>query len=131
MEHQKLWIRWRRISYASSPSANLLAISISSDTVMGLGLPISSTRSDRRSPSAKASIARSSEIFSAEFFIMLQCYMYERSVSPLFCTQDFTSFIEVGRVYVDRKFYLNYFSSSPQLLMESSVTCLTKTVLHR
>jgi hypothetical protein len=99
---------------------NLLAISISSDTVLGLSLPISSTRSDRQSPSAKVSIARSSETFSAEFFIMLQHCMYERSVSPLFCTQAFTSSIDAGCVYVDRKLFVNCFSSSPLLLMELS-----------
>jgi hypothetical protein len=45
--------------------------------------------------------------------------MYERSVSPLFCTQDFTSSIDAGRVYVDRKLSVNCFSSSPQIPMES------------
>jgi hypothetical protein len=39
--------------YVSSPSVNLLAVSISSDTVLGLALPISSTRSVRRRPLEK------------------------------------------------------------------------------
>jgi hypothetical protein len=55
----------------SSPSANLLASSISSATIVGLVLPISSTRSERRSPAEKASIAHSSETSSAEFLITL------------------------------------------------------------
>jgi hypothetical protein len=54
--------------YASSPLANLLATSINSDTVLGLALPISSTRSERCRPAEKASIALSSEMSSAEFF---------------------------------------------------------------
>jgi hypothetical protein len=41
----------------------------SADTILGLILPISSMRSDRRSPSAKASIARSSETFFVEFLL--------------------------------------------------------------
>jgi hypothetical protein len=57
--------------YASSPLANLLAISISSETVLGFILPISSTRSERRSPAEKASIALSSETSSAEFLMTL------------------------------------------------------------
>jgi hypothetical protein len=45
--------------------------------------------------------------------------MYEHSVSPLFCTQAFTSSIDAGHVYVDRKLSVNCFSSSPQLPMKS------------
>jgi hypothetical protein len=40
-------------------------------TVLGLILPISSTRSPRRNPSVKASIARSSKTSTAEFLMML------------------------------------------------------------
>jgi hypothetical protein len=61
--------------YASSLSVNLLATSISLDTVFGLVLPISSTRSERRRPLEKASIALSSETSSAEFLITLQHYI--------------------------------------------------------
>jgi hypothetical protein len=57
--------------HASSPSVNLFAISIRSDTVFGLILPISSTRSPRRNPSVKALIALSSETSTVEFLIML------------------------------------------------------------
>jgi hypothetical protein len=57
--------------HVSSPSANLFAMSISSKTVLGLILPISSTRSPRRNPSVKASIARSSKTLTAEFLMML------------------------------------------------------------
>jgi hypothetical protein len=52
--------------------------------------------------------------------------MYEHSVSPLFCTHAFTSSIEVGHVYVNRKLSMNCFSSSPQLLMESSGNLLNQ-----
>jgi hypothetical protein len=71
--------------YASSPSANFLAASMSSDTVLGLVLPITSTKSERRSLSTKASIAHSLETSSAKFFIMLHHCIYERNDSPPFC----------------------------------------------
>jgi hypothetical protein len=57
--------------HASSASANLFAMFISSKTVLGLILPISSTRSHHRNPSVKASIARSSETSTVEFLMML------------------------------------------------------------
>jgi hypothetical protein len=57
--------------HASSPSAKLLATSMSSDIVLGLVLPIFSMKSERWSPSTKASIARSSEMSSPEFFIIM------------------------------------------------------------
>jgi hypothetical protein len=84
--------------YASSPSGNLLATSMSSDTVLGLVLTISSTKSERQNPSTKASIACSSDTLSAEFFIMLQHCIYERSDSPLFCVQALSSSIEAGHM---------------------------------
>jgi hypothetical protein len=59
-------------------------------------------------------------MFSTEFFITLQRCMYERSASQLFYTQAFTSSIDAGHVYVDRKLFVNCFSSLPQLPMESS-----------
>jgi hypothetical protein len=46
--------------------------------------------------------------------------MYERNASPFLCMQDLTSSIDAGRLYVDRKFIINWFSNSPQLLIESS-----------
>jgi hypothetical protein len=85
----------------TSPSANLFAISINSDTVLGLVLPNSSTRSEQRRPAEKASIARSSKMSSAEFFIMLHRCMYERRVSLLLCVQDLTSSRDVERLYVE------------------------------
>jgi hypothetical protein len=84
--------------YASSPSANLLATSMSSDTILGLVLPISSTKYERWSASTKASIARFSETSSIEFFIMLQRCIYERSDSPPFCVQALSSSIDAGHV---------------------------------
>jgi hypothetical protein len=57
----------RLLLHASSPSANLFAISIKSDTIFGLILPISSTRSPHRNPSVKASIALSSETSTDDF----------------------------------------------------------------
>jgi hypothetical protein len=93
--------------YASSLSANLLATSISSDTVLGLVLLISSTRSERRRPLEKASIALSLETSSAEFLITLQHCIYERRVSSLFYMHDLTSSSDAGRLYVERKFLAN------------------------
>jgi hypothetical protein len=57
---------------------------------------------------------------------MLQRCMYERSASPLFCTQAFTSSIDTGHMYFDQKLFVNCFSSSPQLSMESSGNLLNQ-----
>jgi hypothetical protein len=57
--------------HASSPSANLFATSMRSNTVFGLILPISSTRSLRLNPMMNAYIALSSETSTAEFLIRL------------------------------------------------------------
>jgi hypothetical protein len=46
--------------------------------------------------------------------------MYERNASLFLCMQDLTSSIDAGRLYVDRKFLINWFSNSPQLPIESS-----------
>jgi hypothetical protein len=86
---------------------NLLSISINSDTILGLVLPNSSMRSERRRPDAKASIALSSETSSAVFFIVLHRCIYERKDSPFFCIQDLTSSIDAGRLYVEQKFCVN------------------------
>jgi hypothetical protein len=64
--------------------------------------------------------------FLLSFFIILHRCIYERNVSPLFCIQDLTSSIDVGRLYVDRKFLVNCSSSSPQLPMESSGSLLNQ-----
>jgi hypothetical protein len=98
---------------------NLLAISINSDTVLGLALPNSSTRSERRRPAEKASTARSSKTSFVEKNYILHRCMYERRVSPFLCMQDLTSSSDAGRLYVEQKFLANWFSSSPQLLMDS------------
>jgi hypothetical protein len=50
---------------------NLFAISIRSDTIFGLSLPISLTRSPHHNTSVNASIALSSKTSTAEFLIML------------------------------------------------------------
>jgi hypothetical protein len=73
-------------------------MSMSYDTVFGLVMPISSTKSERQSPSTKASIARSSEMSYTEFFIMLQHCIYERSDSPFFYVQALSFLIDAGRV---------------------------------
>jgi hypothetical protein len=101
--------------HASSPSANLFAMSIRSDTVFGLILPISSTRSPRRNPSMKASIALLSETSTAEFLIILHLWIYDLSVSLRCYTQALTSSIDAGRMYVDLKLLVNCFVSSSQL----------------
>jgi hypothetical protein len=60
------------------------------------------------------------------FIIILHCCIYERSVSLFFCIQDLTSSIDASRLYVDRKFLVNWFSSLPQLPMESSGSVLNQ-----
>jgi hypothetical protein len=91
----------------SSPSANLLAISINSDTVLGFVLPNSSTRSEQRRPAEKASTARSSETSSVEFFIILHRWIYDRRVLPFLYMQDLTSSIDAGCLYVEQKILMN------------------------
>jgi hypothetical protein len=54
------------------------------------------------------------------FFIILHHCIYERRVSPFLYIQDLTSSIDAGRLYVEWKFLANWFSSSPQLTIESS-----------
>jgi hypothetical protein len=98
--------------HASSPSTNLFAMSIKLDTVFGLILPISSTRSPRCNPSVKASIALSSETSTADFLIMLHLWIYDLSVSLRCCMQALTSSIDAGRLYVDLKLLVNCFVSS-------------------
>jgi hypothetical protein len=98
--------------HASSPSANLFAMSIKSDIVFGLILPISLTRSPRRNPSVKASIALSSETSTAKFLIMLHLWIYDLSASLRCCTQALNSSIDAGRLYVDLKLLVNCFVSS-------------------
>jgi hypothetical protein len=46
----------------------------------------------------KASIARSSETSSDEFFIMLQGFIYERNDSPPFCVQALSFSIDTGHL---------------------------------
>jgi hypothetical protein len=98
--------------HTSSPSANLFAISIRSDTIFGLILPISSTRSPRLSPTMNASIALSSETSTAEFLMMLHLWIYALNVSPRCCMQALTSSMDAGRLYVDLKLLVNCFVSS-------------------
>jgi hypothetical protein len=45
--------------------------------------------------------------------------MYERRVLSFLCKQDLTSYSDVGRLYVEQKFLVNWLSSFPQLPMES------------
>jgi hypothetical protein len=45
--------------------------------------------------------------------------MYERRVSLFLCMQDLTSSSDAGRLYVEQNFLANWFSSSPQLPMDS------------
>jgi hypothetical protein len=67
--------RVRLLLHASSPSANLFAMSIRSDTVFGLILPVSLTRSPHCNPSMKASIALLSETSNVEFFIGISIFV--------------------------------------------------------
>ena len=86
-----------------------------SDTVFGLILPISSTRSLRLNPMMNASIALSSETLTAEFLIRLHLWMYARNVSSRCCMHALTSSIDAGRLYVDLKLPVNCFVRSSQL----------------
>jgi hypothetical protein len=54
-----------------------------------------------------ASTARSSEMSSAEFFIILHHCIYEHNALPFLFIQDLTSSIDAGHLYVDRKFLVN------------------------
>jgi hypothetical protein len=102
----------RLLLHASSPSANLFATSMSSDTIFGLILPISLTKSLRLNPMMNASIALSSETSTAEFLIRLHLWMYARSVSSRCYTHALTSSIDAGRLYVDLKLLVNCFVRS-------------------
>jgi hypothetical protein len=93
----------------------LFALSINSDSVLGMICPISSTRSPHRNPSVKTSIALSLETSTAEFFMMLHLWMYDLSVSLHCCMQALTSSIFIGRLYVDLKLLVIYFVSSSQI----------------
>jgi hypothetical protein len=73
-------------------------MSMSSATCFGLIHPIYSTRSARRSPIVKASIALSLETSTPEFLIMLQRCMYDRIDSLCFCVQALTSSVDAGRL---------------------------------
>jgi hypothetical protein len=83
-----------------------------SDTVFGLILPISLTRSPRLNPTMNASIALSSKTSTAEFLMMLHLWIYVLNVSPRCCTQALTSSMDAGRLYVDLKLLVNCFVSS-------------------
>jgi hypothetical protein len=90
-------------------------MSMRSNTVFGLILPISSTRSLRLNPMMNASIALSSETLTTEFLIRLYLWMYAHSVSSRCCTHALTSSIDAGRLYVDLKLLVNCFVRSSQL----------------
>jgi hypothetical protein len=118
--------RVRLLLQASSPSVNLFAMSINSDTVLGLIRPISSTRSPRRNPSVHASIALSSETTNVEFLIMLHHCMYDLSVLLHCCMQTLTSSIDAGRLYVDLKLLVNCLVSSSQVPIVSLSSLLNQ-----
>jgi hypothetical protein len=61
------------------------------DTIFGLILPISSTRSLRLNPIMNVSIALSSETSTAEFLVRLHLWMYALKVSSRCCTRVLTS----------------------------------------
>jgi hypothetical protein len=105
--------------HASSPSTNLFVVSMRSDTVFGLILPISSTKSLRLNPMMNASIALSSETSTAEFLIRLHLWMYARSVLSRYYTHALTSSIDAGHLYVDLKLLINCFVRSSQLPIDS------------
>jgi hypothetical protein len=85
------------------------------DTIFGLILPISSTRSPRLNPIINVSITLSSETSTAEFLIRLYLWMYALRVSPRCCTHALISSIDAGRLYVDLKLLVNCFVRSSQV----------------
>src|SRR3954469_1055777 len=87
-------------------------------SVLGLMRPSSSLKSGRLTPSLKASIALSSEICAAEFLVLDQHSMYERTDSPVCWVQARSSSIEAGLLLVPLKFWTKLYASSSQLRME-------------
>jgi hypothetical protein len=83
------------------------AISINFDTILGLVLPNSSTRSEQRRPAKKHLLPARQRRILWSFFIILHLCIYERRVSPFLCIQDLTSSIDAGCLYVERKFLAN------------------------
>ncbi len=88
--------------------------------VRGLDLPTSSIRSLLRIPATNASIALSSDTFSAEFFMMLHLWMYILIGSSDFCLQVLSCSIDAGFLHVERKFLTNKSSKVSQLSMDPS-----------
>jgi hypothetical protein len=95
-------------------------MSIISEIDLGLALPSSSTKSMQRNPLLKASIARSSEMFSAEIFMILHRWKYARIGSPGRCTHIRNSSVDAGRLKVDLKLRMNLSCNLFQLPMDSS-----------
>src|SRR5215207_5646805 len=91
---------------------------MSADMVLGLVLPKSSTKSPRRIPATNASIARSSDISSAEFLIMFHRCIYFLIDSSCFCRHALSSSNDAGFLQVDRKFLTKISSKLSQLSME-------------
>jgi hypothetical protein len=47
------------------------------------------------------------DVFCGVFYYTPSLYIYERKVSPFFCTHDLTSSIDAGRLYVEQKNLVN------------------------
>jgi hypothetical protein len=91
---------------------------MSADIVFGLVLPKSSTKSFLLIPATNASIALSSDIFSAEFLIMFHRWIYVLIDSSYFCRQALSCSIDAGFLHVDKKFFTNMSSKVSQLSID-------------
>jgi hypothetical protein len=87
--------------------------------VFGLQCLSSSLKSRRISPSQKASMALSGEIFSAVLRRLIHCEMYDLRFSPVLYTHSRNSLNDVGRREVPRKFAINACQNSSQERMLS------------
>jgi hypothetical protein len=82
--------------------------------VFGLQCPSSPLKWRRISPSRKASMALSGEIFSAVLRRLIHREMYDLRFSPVLCTHSRNSSNDVGRHEVPRKFAMNACRNSSQ-----------------
>jgi hypothetical protein len=87
--------------------------------VFGLQRPSSSLKSCRISPSRKASMALSGEIFSAVLRRLIHREMYDLRFSPVLYTHSRNSSNDVGRREVPQKFAINACRNSSQERMLS------------
>jgi hypothetical protein len=109
----------------SSPLAHSFARLMSLSIVLGLDHPNTSLKSRQMRPSQKASIALSGEMFSDMLRRLSHQDMYNRRLSPVFCTHKRSSSNEVGRHEVPEKFAMKACRNSSQERMLSGARLLS------